>query len=40
MLRSMPFGMLIFATPNDPGVKPIPETNADGNLDGDPYLIC
>merc|ERR1712238_315349 len=40
MLCSMHFGMLIFATPNDPGVKSIPETIADGDLDGDPYFIC
>mmetsp|Transcript_5833 Transcript_5833/g.7167 ORF Transcript_5833/g.7167 Transcript_5833/m.7167 type:complete len:1037 (-) Transcript_5833:125-3235(-) len=40
MLCSIHFGVLIFATPKDPGVKSIPETIADGDLDGDHYLIC
>jgi hypothetical protein len=39
MLCSLYFGIVIFATPRS-GAKPIPETLAGGDLDGDKYLVC
>lgn len=39
MLCSLHFGIVIFASPRS-GAKPLPETIAGGDLDGDPYLVC
>jgi hypothetical protein len=39
MLCSLRFGIVIFARPPD-GTKPLPETIAAGDLDGDLYLVC
>ncbi len=39
-LQSMPFGVVIFAFPSSDGMKSIPESIADGDLDGDRYFVC
>jgi RNA dependent RNA polymerase len=38
LMRS-PFGSIIFATPKV-GIMPIPDINANGDLDGDLFFIC
>ncbi|KAI2498571.1 RNA-dependent RNA polymerase [Fragilaria crotonensis] len=39
-LCSISFGLLIFATPNGAAGCSLPESIADGDLDGDPYFLC
>jgi len=38
-LKSIPFGSIIFGLP-EKGMKSLPEYIADGDLDGDRYLVC
>ena len=38
-LQAMPFGVIIFALPSK-GMKPITQTIAGGDLDGDRYFVC
>ncbi len=38
-LRELPFGIVIFGFPKE-GMKPLPETIANGDLDGDRYFLC
>lgn len=38
-LRELPFGVVIFGFP-ETGMKPLPETIANGDLDGDRYFVC
>ncbi|KAI2496317.1 RNA-dependent RNA polymerase [Fragilaria crotonensis] len=39
-LCSISFGLVIFATPNGAAGCSLPESIADGDLDGDPYFLC
>jgi len=39
-LCSYPFGLIIFATPKNKKVIPLPVKVADGDLDGDQYFVC
>jgi len=39
-LCGLHFGAIVFANPRSHKTKPIPETIADGDLDGDLYFVC
>jgi len=40
LLSTMKFGIVVFASPDDPLAKTMPEQMADGDLDGDWYFVC
>lgn len=40
MLRMLPFGIVVFSNKKDKEGKTLPETIADGDLDGDLYQVC